>query len=248
MERREPPIRHLIVLGHPGPEGLNHAVAARYGDAVRACGQEPVLRDLYSLAFDPRLTSAERSASGQGTPGDDVRTELDLIRDCEVIALVFPIWFGMPPAIIKGYVDRVLGAGFTAANLKTSTPSALLHGKRLIIFSSSASTRPRLEEQGQWQGLRQAFDLYLQTVFGFREVQHVHFDAVVEDGKAHYVAECLATVEAAARELCAALLHERRHARLVPAAIAVDCVHRPDDGFDRHHVGARANGPRQLRG
>lgn len=73
MERREPPIRHLIVLGHPGPDGFNHAVAAAYGNAVRACGQQAVLRDLYSLDFDPRLSAAERSASGQGTPGDDVR-------------------------------------------------------------------------------------------------------------------------------------------------------------------------------
>lgn len=215
---RTAPIRHLIVLGHPGPDGFNHAVAATYGDAVRGSGQEPVLRDLYSLDFDPRLTAAERSASGQGTPGEDVRIELDLIRDCEVIALVYPIWFGMPPAIIKGYVDRVLGAGFAAANLKTGTPSAMLDGKRLIIFSSSATTRPWLEEQGQWQGLRQAFDLYLQNAFGFREVQHVHFDAVVDGGKPHYVDECLATVEDVARKLCATLLMERRRVRFAQLA------------------------------
>lgn len=215
---RTAPIRHLIVLGHPGPDGFNHAVAAAYGDVVRGCGQEPVLRDLYSLDFDPRLTAAERSAAGQGAPGEDVRIELDLIRDCEVIALVYPIWFGMPPAIIKGYVDRVFGAGFAAANLKTGAPSALLHGKRLMIFSSSATTRPWLEEQGQWQGLRQTFDLYLQTVFGFREVRHVHFDAVVEGGKPHYVDECLTYVEDAARELCAMLLQERRRVKLAQFA------------------------------
>ena len=119
----------------------------------------------------------------------------------------------MPPAIIKGYVDRVLGAGFAPAHLKRATPSALLHGKHLLIFSSSASTRPWLEEQGQFQGLRQAFDLYLQTVFGFRDTRHVHFDAIVQGGKAHYIDECLANVEEVARKLCATLLHERRHAR-----------------------------------
>jgi NAD(P)H dehydrogenase (quinone) len=213
MDSREPPIRHLLILGHPGPNGFNHSVAATYGDAVRGCGQDVVLRDLYALDFDPRLTAADRSASRDGTYADDVRTELDLIRDCEVIALIYPIWFGMPPAIIKGYVDRVLGAGFATANLKTGTPSALLHTKRLIIFSSSASTRPWLEEQGQWQGLRQSFDLYLQTVLGFREVRHVHFDAVVGDSKPRYIDECLASVDDAVRRLCATLLHERHHAR-----------------------------------
>ena len=170
---------------------------------------------LVRLAGQLRLLEDEslREVRRGGAPGADVKVELDLIRDCEVIALVYPIWFGMPPAIIKGYVDRVLGAGFAAANLMEGTPSALLHGKRLIMFSSSASTRPWLEEQGQFQGLRQAFGLYLQTAFGFRETRHVHFDAVVEGGKPHYVDECLASVKEATRQLCATLLHERRHAR-----------------------------------
>ncbi|MGC6400247.1 NAD(P)H-dependent oxidoreductase [Sphingomonas sp. FW199] len=213
MDGRESQIRHLIVLGHPGPAGFNHAVAAAYGDTVRACGQEAVVRDLYILGFNPCLTAAERSTSGRGALGEDVKIELDHIRDCEVIVLVYPIWFGMPPAIVKGYVDRVFGAGFAADNLKTLTPHPLLHGKQLIIFSSSASTRPWLEERGQWQSLHQAFDLYLQTVFGFCETQHVHFDAVVEGGATQHVEECLASVEERARKLCAALLHGRRRHR-----------------------------------
>lgn len=213
MGTREAPIRHLIVLGHPGPEGFNHSVAAAYGEAVRACGQEPVLRDLYALGFDPRLGASERSAAGTGAPGNDIRAELDLLRDCAVVALVYPIWFGMPPAIIKGYVDRVLGTGFATRNLETGEPSALLGGKRLVIFSSSASTLPWLEEQGQWLALQQAFDIYLAKIFGFRDAEHVHFDAIIEETSARYVDECLCRVEDAARALCSTLLHERRRAR-----------------------------------
>ncbi|WP_029934617.1 NAD(P)H-dependent oxidoreductase [Sphingomonas sp. UNC305MFCol5.2] len=209
----ETPIRHLIVLGHPGPEGFSHSVAAAYGEAVRACGQQPVMRDLYALDFDPRLKAAERSAAGKGIPGDDARIELEQLRDCAVVALVYPIWFGMPPAIIKGYVDRVLGSGFAARNLMEGTPSDLLHGKRLILFTSSASTKPWLEEQGQWLALRQAFDVYLETIFGFSSVEHVHFDAVVEGARERYVDECLARVDEVVHGLCAELLHERRHAR-----------------------------------
>ena len=213
MNAPAPPIRHLIVLGHPGPEGFSHSVAAAYGNAVRACGQQPLLRDLYALGFDPRLTASERSAAGTGTPGDDVRAEVDLIRESAVIALVYPIWFGMPPAIIKGYVDRVLGVGFPARNLATGAPSPLLHGKRLVIFSSSASTMPWLEEQGQWLALKQAFDTYLQTVFGFRETKHIHFDAIVEGTKPAYVDECLGRVEETVCGFCSTLLSERRRAR-----------------------------------
>ena len=209
----ETPIRHVIVLGHPGPEGFSHSVAAAYGEEVRTCGQLPAMRDLYALDFDPRLRASERSASGQGIPGEDARVEIEQLRDCAVIALIYPVWFGMPPAIIKGYIDRVLGSGFAAHNLMEGAASDLLRGKRLILFTSSASTKPWLEEQGQWLGLRQTFDVYLRTIFGFSSVEHVHFDAVVEGAKERYVDECLGRVGEVVRALCSELLHERRRAR-----------------------------------
>jgi NAD(P)H dehydrogenase (quinone) len=218
MSTDETPIRHLIVLGHPGPESFNHSVAAAYGDAVRACGQEAILRDLYALDFDPRLKASERSATGGGVPGPDVEAELDLLRGCSVVTLIYPIWFGMPPAIIKGYVDRVFGAGFAARDLLEATPSPLLQGKRLVLITSSASTRPWLEQQGQWLGLRQAFDTYLETIFGFDGTEHLHFDAVVEGTKRHYVDECLERVHGAVRKLCSELLHARRRARFERSA------------------------------
>lgn len=205
-------IRHLIVLGHPGPEGFAHTVAATCGDTIRAYGQEPVLRDLYALDFDPRLHADERTAAGVA-PGKDAQAELDLLRSSDSIILVYPIWFGMPPAIIKGYVDRVMGAGFAAHNLMSGTPHPFLAGKRLTLVTSSASTKPWLEEQGQWLGLRQSFDVYLKTIFGLASVDHVHFDAIAEPTPARYVDECQQQVRDAIRELCSKLLAERRHTR-----------------------------------
>lgn len=212
MSARKSTIRHLIVLGHPGPEGFAHTVAATCGDTIRACGQEPVLRDLYALDFDPRLGADERTAAGVA-PAKDVEIELELLRSADSLILVYPIWFGMPPAIIKGYVDRVMGAGFAARNLMSGTAHPFLAGKRLTLVTSSASTQPWLEEQGQWLGLRQIFDVYLKTIFGLASVDHVHFDAIAEVTPAQYVDECQQQVRDAVRGLCCVLLAERRHAR-----------------------------------
>jgi NAD(P)H dehydrogenase (quinone) len=214
MDAGKSMIRHLIVLGHPGPEGFAHTVAATCGDTIRGCGQEPLLRDLYALDFDPRLRAEERSSAGV-TPAEDVRAELEYLRRADSIILVYPIWFGMPPAIIKGYVDRVMGAGFAAGNLMSGA-HPLLAGKRLTLVTSSASTKPWLEEQGQWLGLRQTFDVYLKTIFGLASVDHVHFDAIVEATSAQYVDECQQQVRDALRGLCSSLLAERRHSRFEP--------------------------------
>jgi NAD(P)H dehydrogenase (quinone) len=199
-------IRHLIVLGHPDPASFNHAVAQTYRSAVEACGQSVVMRDLYDIGFDPLLKAHERA----GKPGfhlsADVEVELEEVRQAAVIVLIYPIWFGMPPAIIKGYVERVLGAEMPPRKARGSEQRAPVAGKDLLIFSTSATTRPWLEENGQWLGLRQTFDMYLQTIFNLAKVEHVHADAIVNELLPHYAGECLAIVEEQARVTCARLL------------------------------------------
>jgi NAD(P)H dehydrogenase (quinone) len=208
------PIRHLVVLGHPAPSSFNRAVADIYCETVRACGQRAELRDIYALGFDPLLKDEERPGRKDFRPAADVQAELDCLAGCAVVTMIYPIWFGMPPAIIKGYVDRVLGAGFLARDIKTGNPNPLLHNKRLMLFSSSASTRPWLEEQGQWVGLRQAFETYLSTIFGMAPGEHVHFDAIVEGLKPRFVEENLASVRERTRALCAAMLSQRHRRAL----------------------------------
>lgn len=203
-------IRHLVILGHPAAHSFNGTVAEAYCEAVRACGQEAELRDLYRIRFDPLLKDAERPSQEGFAPSEDVERELALLGGCDVIALVYPIWFGMPPAIIKGYVDRVLGAGFAARNLKTATPHPLLQGKHLRLLTSSESTRPWLEEQGQWIALRQAFDRYLTSIFALASHDHLHFDAIVESLSPRYLEECRATLHERVRRWCADLAAARR--------------------------------------
>jgi NAD(P)H dehydrogenase (quinone) len=201
-------ISHLVVLGHPAPGSFCHAMADAYCESVRGYGQSADLRDLYGMGFDPLLKAAERPGSRDFAPAADVAAELDLIRASRVVTLVYPIWFGMPPAIIKGYVDRVLGAGFLARDIKAGVPHALLHGKRLVILSSSASTLPWLEEQGQWMALRQAFDTYLTTIFSLKGCEHVHFDAVVDGMAERRFRENLDLVDGQARKTCSEVLAE----------------------------------------
>jgi NAD(P)H dehydrogenase (quinone) len=198
------------VIGHPGPDSFNHAIAECYGAAVQACGQTAVVRDLYAMGFDPLLKAHERPGAAGFSLSEDVVAELDEVRRASVIVLVYPIWFGAPPAIIKGYIERVLGAGQASRPAPEQAPLA---GKELLILSTSATTRSWLEENGQWLGMRQAFDRYLETIFNLVKVDHLHLDAVVAPLLPSYAGECLANVEEQARTTCARLLsmaHERQ--------------------------------------
>lgn len=206
-------IRHLVVLAHPDPGSFNHAIAQTYRSAVEACGQTVVMRDLYEIGFDPLLKAHERPGSPGFHLSADVEAELEEVRQAAVIVLIYPIWFGMPPAIIKGYVERVLGAEVPPRKAQESEKRAHVAGKDLLILSTSATTRAWLEENGQWLGLRQTFDVYLETIFNLAKVVHVHADAIVNKLLPVYASECLANVEEQARVTCARLLsiaHERQ--------------------------------------
>jgi len=207
-----PAARHVVVLGHPSPGSFNHAIAERYCATIRECGQEVVLRDLYALDFDPRLHADRRPGQPGNRLAGDIAREIGMLREAQAITLVYPLWFGMPPAIIKGYVDRVLGAALTPRDIAQHVPDSVLDGRRFSTLSTSATTRPWLEAQGQWQALHQAFDLYLVAVFGMRDGGHRHFDAIVDDLAEDYASEILLAVEAAARTACSEIGAERHAA------------------------------------
>lgn len=206
-------IHHLVILGHPAPDSFNHAIARTFCEAVEECGQRATLHDLYANGFDPLLKADERPNETSIVIADDVRAELALVGGAANITLVYPIWYGMPPAIITGYVDRVLGTGLTGRDIRNGHIHSLTRDKRLTLLTTSGSTLAWLSERGQWLGLREAFDYYLEFIFSFASSDHEHFDSIVDPLSADYAAECLGRVADRARQTCATLLsaaHERQ--------------------------------------
>ncbi|MEM7298372.1 MAG: NAD(P)H-dependent oxidoreductase [Bacteroidota bacterium] len=99
----------LIINGHPDEESFNAALASAYKDGVEKSGTQVRVINIRDLTFDPNLQFGYRK-----------RTELepDLIKSQESlkwadhIVWVYPVWWGSVPAIMKGFLDRVLLPGF----------------------------------------------------------------------------------------------------------------------------------------
>jgi len=166
---------------------------------VRKHGHEVVLRDLYRLKFDPVLREEER----HGDPAPDVRAEWAALGKPDVFVLVYPIWFGTPPAMLKGYIDRVFGAGREVGWGGEGGTAELLAGKRLVSLTSSGSMKAWLSEKGVLGSLRTVYDRYFADVFGFEETHRYHFDGVTETIPDRDVAMHLHEVEKAAVEVLA---------------------------------------------
>lgn len=197
------PLGHLLILGHPDPASYNHAVAARYADVARSNYQEVELRDLYAIEFDPLLKDVERPQRRSDMSSPDVQREINLIEQSAVISFIYPLWFGTPPAIIKGYIDRVFSAAFQLSDLRRDPKVGPFAGKTLSLFTSSAGTGPWLDEMGIMSSLQQSFGRYLERIFGFSKTHFFHADSVVEDIGANVAERHLFEAAQKARLICA---------------------------------------------
>lgn len=99
----------LIINGHPDKESYNHALAASYKKGAIASAAEVREVNICELSFNPNLEFGYRKR---------MELEPDLIKAQESIkwadhiVWVYPVWWGSVPAIMKGFLDRVLLPGF----------------------------------------------------------------------------------------------------------------------------------------
>src|SRR5690242_19557582 len=93
----------LIVKAHPCPTGLTHGIANTYADQRRARGHDIQIVDLYSEEY--RVPLLNFTNLREFVPGDVQKRFHEQIRWANEIVVVHPIWWGVPPSIMKSWVE-----------------------------------------------------------------------------------------------------------------------------------------------
>lgn len=129
-------MRTLVIIGHPNPNSFCHALAQQYIDAGRTSGAEIRVLDLSTLRFDPSLRNGFQGAQ-------DLESELQeaqaLLKWCSHLCLIYPVWWGSTPAVLKGFFDRVLLPGFAFKYRPSGLPDKLLAGRSARLIGTSDS-------------------------------------------------------------------------------------------------------------
>jgi NAD(P)H dehydrogenase (quinone) len=138
-------MRISIILGHPNPESFNHALARAVQDQLVKLGHSVTFHDLYAEGFDPNLPITELSREAELPPL--VKKHCDEIVQVDGIVIVHPNWWGQPPAMLKGWVDRVLRQGttykFQVGDNGEGVPVGLLKAKTALIINTSNTPQER---------------------------------------------------------------------------------------------------------
>lgn len=161
-------------------------MAQAYANACEDLGHEVVVRDLYRLDFDPRLKLTELPFDPDFRPGPDVAAERECLGDSDTFAFFYPLWLNSPPAMIKGYWERVFGFGF-AYGAGGHSYNPLLTGRKLISFSSSGAPASWLRESGNLPAVHTLFDSAFAAVCGMSFLEHVHFGGVTPGASRTFV-------------------------------------------------------------
>lgn len=134
-----------VILAHPDPESFNHAIAQTAVEAIKANGHTVLLHDLYQEKFDP-LLYAKEIAKNTVLP-DAIKQHCDEIAVADGIVIVHPNWWGQPPAILKGWVDRVIRPDvayeFREGDSGEGIPKGLLKAKATLVYNTSNTEAQR---------------------------------------------------------------------------------------------------------
>ncbi|MFF3016673.1 NAD(P)H oxidoreductase [Streptomyces sp. NPDC057939] len=137
--------RTLLVLAHPRSDSLTAQVAERIRLRRRAEGNTVDLLDLYAEDFDPRLTPIDepdwQDRGKRYSP--EVHAHMRRVEEADEVVVVFPVWWFAPPAVVKGWIDRVWNYGFAYGR---STPT--LRGKRMLWLGLAGGTAAEYESSG----------------------------------------------------------------------------------------------------
>ena len=136
-------MRVLVVYTHPSPSSYAASVLTRVLAGLDAAGHDVDVLDLYAIGFDPMLSAEERFRSGDNSLAAPlVREHIALVRAATVVVFVHPTWWSGPPAMLKGWIDRVFVADVAYAVSRSGRMrSRLRHIRHLIVVTSHGSTK-----------------------------------------------------------------------------------------------------------
>lgn len=187
-----------VILAHPRKGSFNHAIADTSVDVLRQNGHDVFFHDLYEERFDPLLQTVEIPKAAE-LP-HEIEQHCREIVEADGIIIVHPNWWGQPPAILKGWVDRVIRPGvayeFLEGDAGEGVPRGLLKARSAIVFNTSNTETQR--EKNVFGDPLEA--IWKQCIFGLCGVENIHrrmFNIIVvssDEQRAQWLDEVKQTV------------------------------------------------------
>jgi len=131
-------MKTLLIYTHPNHHSLNYSFLKK---AIQGLEENPrveeiQLLDLYAEAFDPLLVFNEHKRRRDMHIDPQLEKYRNQLLWAEKIVFIYPIWWGRPPAMLLGYIDRLFASNFAYRDNGSLFPEGLLKGKSVVCIST----------------------------------------------------------------------------------------------------------------
>ncbi|MFB8282182.1 NAD(P)H-dependent oxidoreductase [Nocardia colli] len=197
-------MRIAVYLAHPRPDSFNRALFDAVVDELRVHALEVVPHDLYAEGFDSALSATETETVDSTTADNEqVRRYQNELAELDALIFIHPNWWGMPPAILTGWIQRVLTPA-VAYKLTDAAgePIGLLRAKRALVLNTSDTTEER-ERDIFGDPLQQIWAACVLPYIGVEDVRRKVFRTVTDSTdpqRAAWLAEARALAAALAAD------------------------------------------------
>ncbi|MFJ3175831.1 NAD(P)H-dependent oxidoreductase [Streptomyces roseus] len=135
-----------VYLAHPRPGSFNHALFEAVTQTLAAEGCEVAAHDLTAQGFPPVLTAEETGTVDAAAAATDPLVALHRaeVATLDALVLIHPNWWGLPPAVLTGWVQRVLVPGVAyKLGQADGEPAGLLRAGRALVLNTSDTPAER---------------------------------------------------------------------------------------------------------
>jgi len=187
----------FYIYAHPEPKSFNGALKITALAALQEEGHEVELSDLYGMNFDPVLKASDfpkrknpkifnaflegLNASKTGAFAPDIKEEMEKVKWADLLIFQFPIYFTAMPAIMKGWIDRVMVPGFAFNPPNNIYATGLLKEKSALLVMTCGSSKQVYSEGGAHGDLNKLLKSTTHCIFEFMGMEvlpsHVIYDA-----------------------------------------------------------------------
>lgn len=170
----------LIIIGHPDNKSFNHSIAKTCIETILKNGHTYMFHDLYEENFNPVISKQELFDINCQLDKTTEQHRNDLVNS-DAILIIHPNWWGQPPAIVKGWIDKILAHGI-AYEFIENKPKCLLKAKFAIIFNTS-NTEKNIEEELYVNSLDILWKKRILNFIGINQVVRKNFSIMKESNQ-----------------------------------------------------------------
>ena len=139
------PGKILVVYAHPNPDSYNSAIKNQVVQTLTDAGHQVNVLDLYQEGFEARMNHAERLRYMTENNTAGLEQEVCRLRWADSLVLVYPTWWMGPPAILKGWLDRVWLPGIAAKFDTGVVAPGLTRIQRVVVITTQGSSWWRMK-------------------------------------------------------------------------------------------------------